>query len=530
MATATAHRPWEVPSASPAPAPTSTPTMKNQLPPISALTNPGENFPSGQSSPASTRERSSGAWSSQPQSTRSSAYSSVATGYQMRSSFNSNHTSPNRASNSSQLGAQPFDAFPNPPTSASMVGSPGFASNPHAPLPFLNQNHDPSRFPQTQNLQHQTQTQPKEEFPTESRRSSLGSQVHQGFNSLHINSGGSPYPGSVNHSQTSLAQNLSRERGISQSAGAIRNSRSSGQYPQTPLSPTSEPRPTNFAPRIAPPIGRNPRSDIYTADEPTPGQAYAFPDPPTVQPGDLPPTPGQRLVHDDVRTGVFARRDSGHTSITSSIATHDSRLPAGQRRLDESGDMPGTHHHSLQQNQSANLSSDPEMSTDGTTPYSRTPALRVSHKMAERKRRSEMKDLFENLRSQIPSHQGSKSSKWEILTKASEYIKTLENSVHNYSAADKQLQLFSRELENSRRDNDSLRNENQRLLHEMQRIQASMQQIQQGQQPQPTPMYTPQPPYSSPVNHINSDPSRSLPPLTNGASVSSSMQGVQYTS
>lgn len=49
--------------------------------------------------------------------------------------------------------------------------------------------------------------------------------------------------------------------------------------------------------------------------------------------------------------------------------------------------------------------------------------------MAERKRRHEMKTLFDNLRNQIPSYQGAKSSKWEILTKGKRYLNhTFDNS------------------------------------------------------------------------------------------------------
>ncbi|GJN89765.1 hypothetical protein Rhopal_002754-T1 [Rhodotorula paludigena] len=73
------------------------------------------------------------------------------------------------------------------------------------------------------------------------------------------------------------------------------------------------------------------------------------------------------------------------------------------------------------------------------TPYSRSPELRVSHKLAERKRRKEMAQLFEDLRDQLPFERGLKASKWEVLSKAVDYITSLKEYTNGLAQDNKAL-------------------------------------------------------------------------------------------
>ncbi|KZV76075.1 hypothetical protein PENSPDRAFT_731338 [Peniophora sp. CONT] len=85
--------------------------------------------------------------------------------------------------------------------------------------------------------------------------------------------------------------------------------------------------------------------------------------------------------------------------------------------------------------------------SDNPTPYSRSPELRVSHKLAERKRRKEMKDLFDELRDQLPADRAMKASKWEILSKAIDFINQLKT--HNTDLL-RENEVLRNDMENVR--------------------------------------------------------------------------------
>ncbi|CEI91777.1 Putative HLH domain-containing protein [Rhizopus microsporus] len=86
------------------------------------------------------------------------------------------------------------------------------------------------------------------------------------------------------------------------------------------------------------------------------------------------------------------------------------------------------------------------------TPYSRSPALRISHKLAERKRRKEMKCLFDELRDALPVEKNMKTSKWEILSKAVEYISLLKRRDYDL---ENEINELRREIDAIKRERTS---------------------------------------------------------------------------
>lgn len=287
-----------------------------------------------------------------------------------------------------------------------------------------------------------------------SRRESVDSRMNQGFNDMRL--GNSPYA-TQNPSTTSVHSTLHQQRNPRPDHASFLNNRiSNGYQPNVERNPDGHSKMTRVAPAITGPT----TSQIARAAEPTKGQAWAFPDENEV-------TRGLAPVHRE--SLIDSRRSSIADSIASSQYTTESRLPPGQRRLEDgltasdfqrlsnaSGEFSTVHHHTLQHRQLGDLQSEDGTVHGGSQPYSRTPELRVSHKLAERKRRTEMKELFEQLRDLMPQERGSKASKWEILSKAITEHQKLASTNHH-------LQQLVNKLQGVEAENDQLRRENQQL-------------------------------------------------------------------
>lgn len=150
-----------------------------------------------------------------------------------------------------------------------------------------------------------------------SRRDSVDSRIHQGMDSLRLGGPTSPYNASANASQSSLASSLQQQRGIQ--TNGYRDARYPSGGPISPLWPRGGQRyGSGVAPRIAPPIMENPRSEGMFAAEPVRGQPWAFPD------TDAGPARPDSIV---------SRRNSHASSFTTnSIYSEVNRqLPPGQQ-------------------------------------------------------------------------------------------------------------------------------------------------------------------------------------------------------
>ncbi|GAB0134586.1 hypothetical protein EsDP_00002951 [Epichloe bromicola] len=349
------------------------------------------------------------------------------------------------------------------------------------------------------------------------RRESVDSRINQGISDMRL--GSSPYV-SNNQSTSSIQNTLHSQRNPRSGLESLLVHRiSNGYQPSAERNPV-EPKVVKTAPAITGPA----TSHIARAAEPTKGQAWAFPEEEIQRVG----PPGH---YDD------SRRSSVTESIASSQFTTESRLPPGQRRLEDgpeyahmssvSNEFPPVHHHTMQHKQLSDLQAEEGNGPPGSQPYSRTPELRVSHKLAERKRRTEMKELFDQLRDLMPQERGSKASKWEILTKAiaehqrqTDHIRVLQA---HYNTAASENEMLRRELQKMRMESAQLRGELSSTGHAQQGPPAPPPAA-------PAPAPSPQNPQTTTYGNdaYVSTNRTELPPLRSIHNGPDSMTGVQY--
>ncbi|CAK7202710.1 hypothetical protein SEUCBS139899_005437 [Sporothrix eucalyptigena] len=377
------------------------------------------------------------------------------------------------------------------------------------------------------------------EYDNMSRRESVDSRINQGIGDLRLG-GNSPYA-THNHSTTSVHTNsyqAQQQRQPRTGMDSLSIHRiSNGYQPSAERNPDGQNKIARTAPAITgPAIGQ-----IARAAEPTKGQAWAFPEEEIQR---LPSAASQSLVD--------SRRSSVADSLASSQFTTESRMPSGQQRFADpssrlgpidgsnemdyhsaqrlsgaSGEFPTTHHHALQHKQIDDLQSETGSLHAGSQPYSRTPELRISHKLAERKRRTEMKELFEQLRDLMPQERGSKASKWEILTKAITEHQRLQETVRS---ATQHSNAINNDMAAIKNELHALRMENQQLRADMANLHASN--GANGQAPGGLPDPFSRGPVPARGNDQQLPPLRSLssglPPPTSQPPPPESMTGVQY--
>ncbi|KAF0436969.1 hlh transcription factor [Gigaspora margarita] len=151
-----------------------------------------------------------------------------------------------------------------------------------------------------------------------------------------------------------------------------------------------------------------------------------------------------QIVQEEVSAPILARRASMPVMTFPSRFTESVQQDGVPMDVDRyRSQVYPTHHHSYHPyayDYPGYIQQQPPVKD---TPYSRSPELRISHKLAERKRRKEMKELFDELRDSLPVDKSLKTSKWEILSKAVDFINTLK---HNQDEMAKEVESLRQQL------------------------------------------------------------------------------------